>query len=93
VASVHLHPEPFSVENTMMTPTFKLKRPQAQAAFQEAIDGACRWRCGGQWGGGASGGSGVAWMFSRLLLGVACCHSAGTLPAVALDGVLLEKVT
>jgi hypothetical protein len=23
----------------MMTPTFKLKRPQAQAAFQEAIDG------------------------------------------------------
>ena len=39
VASIHLHPEQFSVENSMMTPTFKLKRPQAQAAFQEAIDG------------------------------------------------------
>lgn len=40
VAAVHLHPEPFSVENGMMTPTFKLKRPQAQTAFQHAIDGA-----------------------------------------------------
>ncbi|KAL4422662.1 hypothetical protein ABPG75_008859 [Micractinium tetrahymenae] len=38
VAAIHLHPEPFSVENGMMTPTFKLKRPQAQAAFQAAID-------------------------------------------------------
>ena len=37
---MHLHPEPFSVENGMMTPTFKLKRPQAQTAFQHAIDGA-----------------------------------------------------
>ena len=25
----------------MMTPTFKLKRPQAQAAFQAAFDGGC----------------------------------------------------
>jgi len=40
VAAVHLHPEPFSVENGMMTPTFKLKRPQAQTFFQHAIDGA-----------------------------------------------------
>lgn len=39
MAAIHLHPEPFSVENGMMTPTFKLKRPQAQAAFQSAIDG------------------------------------------------------
>eukprot|EP00887_Chlorella_sp_A99_P004337 scaffold15.g4337.t1 len=38
VATVHLHPEQFSVENGLMTPTFKLKRPQAQAAFQEVID-------------------------------------------------------
>ena len=37
---MHLHPEPFSVENGMMTPTFKLKRPQAQTAFQHALDGA-----------------------------------------------------
>lgn len=36
---MHLAPEPFAVENGMMTPTFKLKRPQAQAAFQGAIDG------------------------------------------------------
>ena len=38
VAAVHLTPDPFSVENGMMTPTFKVKRPQAQAAFQEAIE-------------------------------------------------------
>ena len=38
VAAIHLTPEPFSVENGMLTPTFKLKRQQAQAAFQPAID-------------------------------------------------------
>ena len=37
VAAVRLAPEQFSVENGMMTPTFKIKRPQAQAAFQDAI--------------------------------------------------------
>jgi long-subunit acyl-CoA synthetase (AMP-forming) len=37
VAAVHLVSEPFSVENGLMTPTFKIKRPQAKAAFQEAI--------------------------------------------------------
>lgn len=37
VAAVHLVPEAFSVENGLLTPTFKLKRPQAQATFQDAI--------------------------------------------------------
>jgi long-chain acyl-CoA synthetase len=35
---VHLHPELFSVENGLFTPTFKLKRPQARQAFQGDID-------------------------------------------------------
>ncbi|KAL4852872.1 Long chain acyl-CoA synthetase 7 [Chlorella vulgaris] len=38
ISAIHLHPEPFTVENGMMTPTFKLKRPQAQTFFQQAID-------------------------------------------------------
>jgi long-chain acyl-CoA synthetase len=38
VAAITLVEEPFSVENNLLTPTFKLKRPQAKAAFQEAID-------------------------------------------------------
>ena len=37
VAAVRLAPEQFSVENGLMTPTFKITRPQAQAAFQDAI--------------------------------------------------------
>ena len=59
VAAVHLHHEPFSVENGMMTPTFKLKRPQAQTFFQAAIDGG--WRRAGAWGsGGGNGRAGAA---------------------------------
>eukprot|EP00192_Tetraselmis_astigmatica_P007297 CAMPEP_0117697424 /NCGR_PEP_ID=MMETSP0804-20121206/29225_1 /TAXON_ID=1074897 /ORGANISM="Tetraselmis astigmatica, Strain CCMP880" /LENGTH=695 /DNA_ID=CAMNT_0005511681 /DNA_START=84 /DNA_END=2172 /DNA_ORIENTATION=+ len=38
VAAVHLVAEPFSVENNLLTPTFKLKRPQAKEAFQADID-------------------------------------------------------
>ncbi|XP_044483371.1 long chain acyl-CoA synthetase 7, peroxisomal [Mangifera indica] len=35
--SVTLVPEPFSVENDLLTPTFKIKRPQAKAHFAKAI--------------------------------------------------------
>jgi len=38
VAAIHLTPDLFSVENGMMTPTFKLKRPQAAQAFKEPIE-------------------------------------------------------
>lgn len=38
VACLHLAPEPFTVENNMLTPTFKLKRPQAKAAYQQQLD-------------------------------------------------------
>lgn len=37
VAGIRLTPEQFSVDNGLMTPTFKIKRPQAQAAFQDLI--------------------------------------------------------
>ncbi|KAL0413115.1 UNVERIFIED_CONTAM: Long chain acyl-CoA synthetase 6, peroxisomal [Sesamum radiatum] len=35
--SVTLVPEPFTVENGLLTPTFKIKRPQAKAYFAQAI--------------------------------------------------------
>jgi len=38
VKNIHLHPEPFSVENELLTPTFKLKRPVAKKIFQEQLD-------------------------------------------------------
>ena len=38
VAAVALAADPFSVDNGLLTPTFKLKRPQAQAAFRGEID-------------------------------------------------------
>ena len=40
VTSVTLSEEAFSVENGLLTPTMKLKRPQAKAKFQDAIN---RW--------------------------------------------------
>jgi len=38
VKNVYLHPEPMSVENDLLTPTFKIKRPQAKKAFQQQLD-------------------------------------------------------
>jgi long-chain acyl-CoA synthetase len=38
IKAVHLHPEEFSIEKELVTPTFKFKRPQLQAYFQKEID-------------------------------------------------------
>ena len=38
VRALALEPEPFSVENDLLTPTFKLKRPQLQKRYQDVID-------------------------------------------------------
>lgn len=38
VSALTLVPEPFTVENGLLTPTFKLKRPQAKAAYDALID-------------------------------------------------------
>lgn len=37
VQAVHLVAEPFSIDNGLLTPSFKLKRPQAKEAFADAI--------------------------------------------------------
>ena len=38
VVDIYLYPELFSTENDLMTPTFKIKRPQAKKTFQEALN-------------------------------------------------------
>ena len=35
---IHLHPEEFSVDNNILTPTFKLKRNVAGKEFEEQIN-------------------------------------------------------
>ena len=36
---IHLSAEPFSTENDLMTPSFKLRRPQLKAFYKEKLDG------------------------------------------------------
>jgi long-chain acyl-CoA synthetase len=38
IKGVHLVEEQFSIENDLMTPSMKLKRPQLQQRFQKDID-------------------------------------------------------
>ena len=38
IKSLYLVPDQFTVENGLMTPTFKLKRPPLQQTFQSQID-------------------------------------------------------
>lgn len=38
VKKVFVDPKPFDVENELLTPTFKLKRPQLQKHYQAQID-------------------------------------------------------
>uniref|UniRef100_A0A915KKW4 Uncharacterized protein n=1 Tax=Romanomermis culicivorax TaxID=13658 RepID=A0A915KKW4_ROMCU len=37
IKDVHLHAELFSVDNNLLTPTFKSKRPQLREYFKEPI--------------------------------------------------------
>jgi len=38
IKKIHLHPQPFSVENNLLTPTFKIKRNDAKKFFKDQID-------------------------------------------------------
>ena len=39
VKKLHLDPEPWTVENGMLTPTFKMKRADLKKKYQAALDG------------------------------------------------------
>ncbi|KAF5833313.1 hypothetical protein DUNSADRAFT_10434 [Dunaliella salina] len=38
IKNVHLEPTPFSIEEDLLTPTFKFKRPQLQRKYQKELD-------------------------------------------------------
>jgi long-subunit acyl-CoA synthetase (AMP-forming) len=57
VAAITLVPEPFTVENGLLTPTFKLKRGQAKAAHEGLIAAMYESLARGGGGGGAAGGA------------------------------------
>lgn len=38
VKDIYLHPDPFSVQNGLLTPTMKSKRPQLRAYFKPQIE-------------------------------------------------------
>lgn len=38
VKDVYLHPDPFSVQNGLLTPTFKVKRPQLKSYFKPQLE-------------------------------------------------------
>lgn len=38
VKDIYLHPDPFSVQNGLLTPTFKTKRPQLKAYFKPQLE-------------------------------------------------------
>jgi long-chain acyl-CoA synthetase len=60
VAAISLVPEPFTVENSLLTPTFKLKRPAAKAAYQGLIDDMYQSLAAAAAGGGGEAGAGGA---------------------------------
>lgn len=38
VKDIYLHPDPFSIQNGLLTPTLKTKRPQLKAYFKPQIE-------------------------------------------------------
>lgn len=38
VKDIYLHPDPFSVQNGLLTPTYKLRRPQVKNYFKPQLE-------------------------------------------------------